>query len=112
MSLGYLCSNERVTNPKEHRRGVGGGRGAATADNAILVPVLSHTKQLVLNTVIVQVSSVYLFSQNIIQFRNIYNNCKLARKPRRNQKAYETWAPQSKKFASDTLQIGTRQRLS
>ena len=100
MSLGCLYSNERVTNPKEHRRGGGGtGRGATTADNAILVPVLSHTKQIVFNTVIVQVSSVYLFSQNIIQFRNIYNNCKLARKPRRNQKAYETWAPQSKKFA-------------
>ena len=81
--------------------GGGGGewRGATTADSAILVPVLSHTKQIVLNTFIVQVSSVYSFSQNIIQFRNIYKNCKLARKPRRNQKAYEAWAPQSKKFA-------------
>ena len=98
MSLGYLCSNERVTNPKEHLRG-GGGGGATTADSAILVPVLSHTKQIVLNTFIVQVSSVYSFSQNMIQFRNIYKNCKLARKPRRNQKAYEAWAPQSKKFA-------------
>ena len=100
MSLGYLCSNERVTNPKEHLRGGGGGGGGATtADSAILVPVLSHTKQIVLNTFIVQVSSVYSFSQNMIQFRNIYKNCKLARKPRRNQKAYEAWAPQSKKFA-------------
>ena len=97
VSLGYLCSNERVTNPKEHLRGMGGG--ATIADSAILVPVLSHTKQIVLNTIIVQVNSVYLFSQNIIHFRNIYKNCKLARKPRRNQKAYEAWAPQSKKFA-------------
>ena len=99
VSLGYLCSNERVTNPKEHLRGMGGGGGGATiADSAILVPVLSHNKQIVLNTIIVQVNSVYLFSQNIIHFRNIYKNCKLARKPRRNQKAYEAWAPQSKTF--------------
>ena len=36
----------------------------------------------------------FLFSQNIIQYKNTYKNCKLAREPRRNQKAYEAWAPQ------------------
>ena len=44
----------------------------------------------------VQFSS-FLFSQNIIQYRNTYRNCKLAREPRRNQKAYEAWAPQSQR---------------
>ena len=28
-----------------------------------------------------------LFSQNIIQYKNTYRNCKVAREPRRNQKA-------------------------
>ena len=36
----------------------------------------------------------FLFSQNIIQYKNTYRSCKLAREPRRNQKAYEAWAPQ------------------
>ena len=31
----------------------------------------------------------FLFSQNIIQYKNTYRNCKVAREPRRNQKAYE-----------------------
>ena len=39
----------------------------------------------------------FLFSQNIIQYKNTYRNCKLAREPRRNQKAYEAWAPQSQR---------------
>ena len=34
----------------------------------------------------VQFSS-FLFSQNIIQYKNTYRNCKVAREPRRNQKA-------------------------
>ena len=39
--------------------------------------------------------SSFLFSQNIIQYRNTYTNyCKLVRKPRRNQKADEAWAAQ------------------
>ena len=42
----------------------------------------------------VQLSS-FLFSQNIIQYRKTYRNCKFAREPRRNQKAYEAWDPQS-----------------
>ena len=41
--------------------------------------------------------SSFLFSQNIIQYRNTYRNCKVAREPRRNQKAYEAWAPQSQR---------------
>ena len=40
----------------------------------------------------VQFSS-FLFSQNIIQHKNTYRNCKLAREARRHQKAYEAWAP-------------------
>ena len=42
--------------------------------------------------------SSFLFSQNIIQYRNTYTNyCKLAREPRRNQKAYEAWVAQSQR---------------
>ena len=43
----------------------------------------------------VQLSLVHLSSRNIIQYKNIYGNGKLARELRRNQKAYEAWAPQS-----------------
>ena len=63
----------------------------------------------------VQFSSIqfssFLFSQNIIHIhihigivrncvgnvRNTYRNCKAAREPGRNQKAYEPWAPQSQR---------------
>ena len=38
-----------------------------------------------------------LFSQNIMQYENTFRNCMLAREPRRNQKAYEAWAPQSQR---------------
>ena len=38
--------------------------------------------------------SSLLFRQNIIQYKNTYRNCKVAREPRRNQNAYEAWAPQ------------------
>ena len=41
----------------------------------------------------VQFSS-FLFSQNIIQYKNTYRNCKVAREPRRNQNANEAWASQ------------------
>ena len=34
--------------------------------------------------------------------KNTYKNCKLARKPRRNQKAYEAWAPQEE---SESLEL-------
>ena len=44
----------------------------------------------------VQFSS-FLFSQNTIQYKNTYRNCKVAREPRRNQKAFEAWAPQSQR---------------
>ena len=44
----------------------------------------------------VQFSS-FLFSQNTIQYKNTYRNCKFAREPRRNQKAFEAWAPQSQR---------------
>ena len=44
----------------------------------------------------VQFSSV-LFSQNKLQYKNTYKNCKLSREPRRNQKADEAWAPQSQR---------------
>ena len=30
-----------------------------------------------------------------MQYKNTYRNCKLAREPKRNQKAYEAWLPQS-----------------
>ena len=43
-----------------------------------------------------QFSSV-LFGQNKLQYKNTNKNCKLAREPRRNQKAYEPWAPQSQR---------------
>ena len=46
----------------------------------------------------VQFSS-FLFSQNIIQYKNTYRNCKVAREPRRNQKAYEAWAPSLKEIS-------------
>ena len=39
----------------------------------------------------VQFSS-FLFSQNVIQYKNTYRNCNVAREPRRNQKALEAWA--------------------
>ena len=39
----------------------------------------------------------FLFNQNIIQYKDTYRNCKLARQLRRNQKAYEAWAPQSQR---------------
>ena len=42
----------------------------------------------------VQFSSVQ-FTQNIIQYKNTYRNCKVAREPRRNQNAYKAWAPKS-----------------
>ena len=45
----------------------------------------------------VQFSSFLIFSQNIIQYKNTYRNCKVAREPRRNQKAHEAWAPQSQR---------------
>ena len=38
-----------------------------------------------------------LFSQNRLQYKDTYKNCKLVRKPRRNQKAYEAWAPLSQR---------------
>ena len=41
--------------------------------------------------------SSFLFRQNIIQYKNTYSNCKVAREPRRNQKAYEAWAPHSQR---------------
>ena len=41
--------------------------------------------------------SPFLFSQNTIQYKNTYRNCKVAREPRRNQKAFEAWAPQSQR---------------
>ena len=43
-----------------------------------------------------RLSSV-LFSQNKLQYKNTYKNCKLAKEPRRNQKAYEAWVPQSQR---------------
>ena len=44
----------------------------------------------------VQFSS-FLFSQNIIQHKNTYRNCKLAREARKHQKAYEAWASWSQR---------------
>ena len=39
----------------------------------------------------------FIFSQNIIQYKNTYRNSKLAREPRRNQKEYDAYAPQSQR---------------
>ena len=44
-----------------------------------------------------KVFSSFLFSQNIIQYDNTYRNCNVAGEPRRNEKAYETWAPRSQR---------------
>ena len=44
----------------------------------------------------VQFSS-FLFSQNIIQCKNTYRNCEVAREPRRNQKALKPGLPSHKK---------------
>ena len=44
----------------------------------------------------VRFSSV-LFSQNALRYKNTYKHFKLAREPRRNQKAYEAWAPESQR---------------
>ena len=52
----------------------------------------------------VQFSS-FLFSQNIIQYKNTYRNCKVAREPRRNQKAYEVWAPQSQRNKQNKMKF-------
>ena len=41
-----------------------------------------------------------LFSQTIIQYKNTYRNCKVARESSRNQRAYEAWAPQSQRNIS------------
>ena len=49
-----------------------------------------------MSLLIVQFSSV-LFSQNKLLYKTAYKNCKLARESRRNQKAYEAWAPQSQR---------------
>ena len=52
----------------------------------------------------VQFSS-FLFTQNIIQYKNTYRNCKVAREPRRNQKAYEAWAPQSQRNKQNKMKF-------
>ena len=52
----------------------------------------------------VQFSS-FLFSQNIIQYKNTYRNCKVAREPRRNQKANEAWAPQSQRNKQNKMKF-------
>ena len=49
--------------------------------------------------------SSLLFSQNIIQYKNTYRNCKLAREPRRNQKAYEAWALQSQRNKQNKMKF-------
>ena len=46
-------------------------------------------------------SSFLFTSQNIIQYRNTNRNCKLAREPRKNQRASEAWAPQSRRKMYD-----------
>ena len=54
----------------------------------------------------VQFSS-FLFSKNIIQYKKTYRNCKVAREPRRNQRAYDAWAPQSQRNKQNkTLYLG------
>ena len=52
----------------------------------------------------VQFSS-FLFSQNTIQYKNTYRNCKVAREPRRNQKAYEAWAPKSQRNKQNKMKF-------
>ena len=52
----------------------------------------------------VQFSS-FLFSQNVIQYKNTYRNCRVTREPRRNQKAYEAWAPQSQRNKQNKMKI-------
>ena len=52
----------------------------------------------------VQFSS-FLFSQNITQYKNTYRNCKVARELRRNQKAYETWTPQSQRNKQNKMKF-------
>ena len=46
-------------------------------------------------------SSFLFTSQNIIQYRNTNRNSKLAREHRKNQRAYEAWAPQSQRKMYD-----------
>ena len=55
----------------------------------------------------VQFSSVQFifFSQNIIQYKNTYRNCKAAREPRRNQRACESWAPQSQRNKQNKMKF-------
>ena len=52
----------------------------------------------------VQFRSV-LFSQNIIQYKKSHRNCKVTREPRRNQKAYEAWAPQSQRNKQNKMKF-------
>ena len=40
-----------------------------------------------------------------MQYKNTYRNCKVAREPRTNQKAYEAWAPQSRRNKPKNPQI-------
>ena len=52
----------------------------------------------ILATRSVQFSS-FLFRQNIIQYKNAYRNCKVAREPRSNQKAKKPGLPSLKQIS-------------
>ena len=49
--------------------------------------------------------SLLLLSQNIIQYKNTYKNCKVGRESRRNQKAYEAWVPQSQRNKQNIMKF-------
>ena len=56
-------------------------------------------------------SSFLFTSQNIIQYRNTNRNCKLialAMEPRKKQRAYEAWAPQSRRKMYDEFRWAIR----
>ena len=51
----------------------------------------------VIETISVQFNQFYLAKINYNTRIHNYKNCRLAREPRRTQKAYKTWAPQSQR---------------
>ena len=76
---------------------IGGYNQYITDHNRLVTPRVKNASQTTQN--IFQFSSVQfsLFSQNKLRYKNTHKNCKLAREPRKIQKAYESWAPQSQR---------------
>ena len=116
-----IFGNTFLVNVKFRIRFFMGNRKPQTANCSLPLRVWSFTlpRFQILARCSVQFSP-FLFSQIIIQNKSTYRNCKLAREPRRNQKAYtKPGLPSHKEISkikwnswSNMLKIGTKQRLS